>query len=468
MLKISGSITNGEDFKLSLSIIILAAGQGKRMNSDKPKVLNLLAGKPLLTHVCETAIKIEHREIYIVYGCGGEQVRDSLKNSQVTWVKQEEQLGTGHAVQQVLPSIPKTDDILILYGDVPLINETSLTKLVKAAADTGFSLLTAYFDEPYGYGRIVRDSSDNIVAIIEEKDATEEQQSICEVNAGFMVIKSETLNGWINSLNNKNKQNEYYLTDIVAMAVKDNIKVSPVLAESIIEVQGINTRAQLSEAERYYQTVQAYHLMDEGVGIADPSRFDLRGELEIGSDNEIDVNVVMEGRLKLGNNISIAPNCLIKDTIIGDNVKIFANSVIENSIIGNDCRIGPFARIRPDSILDDHVHVGNFVEIKKSSLGKRTKANHLSYIGDAEIGNDTNIGAGVITCNYDGANKHKTSIGDNVFVGSDAQLIAPVRIDDGSTIAAGSTITKNVGSNSLAISRAEQKSVPSWERPKKK
>ena len=468
MLKISGSITNGEDFKLSLSIIILAAGQGKRMNSDKPKVLNLLAGKPLLTHVCETAIKIEHREIYIVYGCGGEQVRDSLKNSQVTWVKQEEQLGTGHAVQQVLPSIPKTDDILILYGDVPLINETSLTKLVKAAADTGFSLLTAYFDEPYGYGRIVRDSSDNIVAIIEEKDATEEQQSICEVNAGFMVIKSETLNGWINSLNNKNKQNEYYLTDIVAMAVKDNIKVSPVLAESIIEVQGINTRAQLSEAERYYQTVQAYHLMDEGVGIADPSRFDLRGELEIGSDNEIDVNVVMEGRLKLGNNISIAPNCLIKDTIIGDNVKIFANSVIENSIIGNDCRIGPFARIRPDSILDDHVHVGNFVEIKKSSLGKRTKANHLSYIGDAEIGNDTNIGAGVITCNYDGVNKNKTSIGDNVFVGSDAQLIAPVRIDDGSTIAAGSTITKNVGSNSLAISRAEQKSVPSWERPKKK
>ena len=438
------------------------------MNSDKPKVLNLLAGKPLLTHVFETAIKIEHREIYIVYGCGGEQVRDSLKNSQVTWVKQEEQLGTGHAVQQVLPSIPKTDDILILYGDVPLINETSLTKLVKAAADTGFSLLTAYFDEPYGYGRIVRDSSDNIVAIIEERDATEEQQSICEVNAGFMVIKSETLNGWINSLNNKNKQNEYYLTDIVAMAVKDNIKVSPVLAESIIEVQGINTRAQLSEAERYYQTVQAYHLMDEGVGIADPSRFDLRGELEIGSDNEIDVNVVMEGRLKLGNNISIAPNCLIKDTIIGDNVKIFANSVIENSVIGNDCRIGPFARIRPDSILDDHVHVGNFVEIKKSSLGKRTKANHLSYIGDAEIGNDTNIGAGVITCNYDGANKHKTSIGDNVFVGSDTQLIAPVRIDDGSTIAAGATITKNVGSSSLAISRAEQKSVPNWERPKKK
>ena len=468
MLKISGSITNGEDFKLSLSIIILAAGQGKRMNSDKPKVLNLLAGKPLLTHVCETAIQIEHREIYIVYGCGGEQVRDLLKNSQVTWVKQEEQLGTGHAVQQVLPSIPKTDDILILYGDVPLINETSLIKLVKAAADTGFSLLTAYFDEPYGYGRIVRDSSDNIVAIIEEKDATEEEQSICEVNAGFMVIKSETLNGWVNSLNNKNKQNEYYLTDIVAMAVKDNIKVSPVLAESIIEVQGINTRAQLSEAERYYQIVQAYRLMDEGVGIADPSRFDLRGELEIGSENEIDVNVVMEGRLKLGNNISIAPNCLIKDTIIGDNVKIFANSVIENSVIGNDCRIGPFARIRPDSILDDHVHVGNFVEIKKSSLGKRTKANHLSYIGDAEIGNDTNIGAGVITCNYDGANKNKTSIGDNVFVGSDTQFVAPVRIDDGSTIAAGTTITKNVGSNSLAISRVEQKSVPNWERPKKK
>ena len=252
------------------------------------------------------------------------------------------------------------------------------------------------------------------------------------------------------------------------MAVNDNVKVFPVLAESMIEVQGINTRSQLSEAERYYQIVQAHRLMDEGVGIADPSRFDLRGELEIGHDNEIDVNVVMEGKLKLGNNISIAPNCVIKDAVIGNNVKIFANSVIENSVIGNDCHIGPFARIRPDSVLDDQVHVGNFVEIKKSLLGKKTKANHLSYIGDAEIGCDTNIGAGVITCNYDGAKKNKTTIGDNVFVGSDVQLIAPVKIKDGSTIAAGTTITKDVDSNSLAISRTEQKSIPSWERPKKK
>ena len=438
------------------------------MHSDKPKVLNLLAGKPLLTHVYETAMKIEHREIYIVYGCGGDQVKNTLKTSKVCWVKQEEQLGTGHAVQQVLPNIPKSDDILILNGDVPLISEVSLIKLVKAAADSGFSLLTAYFDEPYGYGRIVRDGDDNVTAIVEEKDATVEQQNICEVNAGFMVISAEILNLRIDSLKNKNKQNEYYLTDMVEIAVKNNIKVSPILAESAIEVQGINTRSQLSEVERYYQIIQAHHLMDKGVGIIDPSRFDLRGDLEIGLDNEIDINVVMEGKLKLGNNNTIAPNCVIKDTIIGNNVKIFANSVIENSIIGNDCRIGPFTRIRPDSVLDDHVHVGNFVEIKKSSLGKKTKANHLSYIGDTEVGSCTNIGAGTITCNYDGANKHKTKIGDNVFVGSDVQLIAPVKIEDDSTIAAGSTITKDVDANSLAISRTEQKSVPSWERPKKK
>ena len=438
------------------------------MHSSRPKVLNLLAGKPLLTHVYEAAMKIEHREIYIVYGFGGEEVQNTLKDSQISWVEQEEQLGTGHAVQQVLPNIPKSDDILVLYGDVPLISETSLIKLVEAAADTGFSLLTAYFDEPYGYGRIIRDSNDDIIAIIEEKDATEEQQKICEVNAGFLVVRAEILNHWVNSLNNKNKQNEYYLTNIDEKSVNDSVKVFPVLAESMIEVQGINTRSQLSEAERYYQIVQAHRLMDEGVGIADPSRFDLRGELEIGHDNEIDVNVVMEGKLKLGNNISIAPNCVIKDAVIGNNVKIFANSVIENSVIGNDCHIGPFARIRPDSVLDDQVHVGNFVEIKKSLLGKKTKANHLSYIGDAEIGCDTNIGAGVITCNYDGAKKNKTTIGDNVFVGSDVQLIAPVKIKDGSTIAAGTTITKDVDSNSLAISRTEQKSIPSWERPKKK
>ena len=438
------------------------------MHSDKPKVLNLLAGKPLLTHVYETAMKIEHREIYIVYGCGGEQVKNTLKNSQVCWIEQEEQLGTGHAVQQVLPNIPKSDHILILYGDVPLISEVSLAKLVEAATNTGFSLLTAYFDEPHGYGRIVRDDNDNIIAIVEEKDATIEQQNICEVNAGFMVISAEILNQWIDFLKNKNKQNEYYLTDMVEIAVKNNIRVSPILAESAIEVQGVNTRSQLSEAERYYQIMQAHHLMDKGVGIVDPSRFDLRGSLEIGLDNEIDVNVVMEGKLKLGDNNTIAPNCVIKDTIIGNNVKIFANSVIENSIIGNDCHIGPFARIRPDSVLEDHVHIGNFVEIKKSVLGKKTKANHLSYIGDTEVGSCTNIGAGVITCNYDGANKHKTKIGDNVFVGSDVQLIAPVKVGDGSTIAAGSTITKDVDSNNLAISRTEQKLVPSWERPKKK
>ncbi|MAJ91016.1 MAG: UDP-N-acetylglucosamine diphosphorylase/glucosamine-1-phosphate N-acetyltransferase [Legionellales bacterium] len=439
------------------------------MNSSKPKVLNLLAGKPLLQHVYETASKIEHRAIYVVYGCGGEEVRATFKDeSKITWIKQDEQLGTGHAVKQALPKLSKTDDILVLYGDVPLINQTSLMKLITAAAKSRFSLLTAYFDEPYGYGRIIRDNNNNIISIIEEKDATDIQKEITEVNAGFMVIKADLLNEWVNSLENKNKQTEYYLTDIVGIAVKNNVKVSSVLAESTIEVQGINTRAQLSEAERYYQVVQAYELMDKGVGISDPSRFDLRGELQVGRDIEIDVNVVMEGKIRLGNNVSVAPNCVIKNSQIGNNVKIFANSVVENSIIGNDCHIGPFARIRPDSILDDHVHIGNFVEVKKSSLGKRTKANHLSYIGDSEVGSGTNIGAGVITCNYDGANKHKTIIGDNVFVGSDSQLIAPIKIHDGSTIAAGATITKDVDSDSLAISRVDQKSIPSWNRPKKK
>ncbi len=454
---------------MSLSIIILAAGQGKRMHSDKPKVLNLLAGKPLIRHVYETATKIDYRKIYIVYGHGADQVLPALdEDSKISWVEQKEQLGTGHAVKQVLPDIPNDDHVLVLYGDVPLISEASLMKLVNAATDSDFSLLTAYFDEPYGYGRIIRNDNDNIVSIIEEKDASEKQKEISEVNAGFMVVKAELLNECVNSLNNKNKQEEYYLTDIVAFAVNKKTKVSTVLAESTIEVQGINTRAQLSEAERYYQVLQAHDLMDKGVGISDPSRFDLRGNLQAGSDIEIDVNVVMEGKIKMGDNVYIAPNCIIKNSVIGNNVQVLANSIIENSIIGKDCVIGPFARIRPDSVLGEHVHVGNFVEVKKSSLGNRTKANHLSYIGDAEVGIDTNIGAGVITCNYDGADKHKTVIGNDVFVGSDAQLIAPITIQDGSTIAAGATITKDVASDSLAISRIEQKTIPSWDRPRKK
>ncbi len=453
---------------MSLSIIILAAGQGTRMYSDKPKVLHTLAGRPLLTHVYQTAADLTHREIHIVYGHGGEQVPEASLNFQASWVKQEEQLGTGHAVQQVFANLPDVDDVLILYGDVPLITKETLLVLVDAASGSGFSLLTTHLDNPRGYGRIIRDDNENIIAIIEEKDATEEQRNISEVNTGFMVVKGKKLKSWVNALKNENKQNEYYLTDIVELAVKDGVKVTSVLAESAIEVQGINTRSQLAEAERYYQLVQAHHLMHNGVGIIDPARFDLRGELEIGRDNEIDINVVIEGRVKLGNNVTIGANCYIKDTVIADNVHVLPNTMIDSAVIGNGCRIGPFARIRPDTSLDENVHIGNFVELKKTDVGKGSKVNHLTYLGDTHVGNETNIGAGTITCNYDGANKHQTIIGDNVFVGSDVQLIAPVKVNNGATIAAGTTVTKDIAENELAISRAEQKSISKWKRPTKK
>ncbi len=453
---------------MGLCIVILAAGQGTRMYSDKPKVLHTLAGKPLLKHVYDTAMALSHRDIYIVYGHGGEEVPDSLQDFKVSWVKQEQQLGTGHAVQQALPDIPDVDNVLILYGDVPLITEESLKVLVDAASDTGFSLLTTYLENPHGYGRIIRDDSEDIIAIVEEKDATEAQKNISEINTGFMVVKADLLKRWVNALENSNNQNEYYLTDIVAKAVNDQINIAPVLAESSIEVKGINNRAQLAEAERYFQLVQAHHLMYRGVGLSDPARFDCRGELEIGRDNEIDINVVIEGRVKLGNNVTIGANCYLKDTIIADNVSILPNTMIDNAVIGNGCKIGPFARIRPDTTLGENVHIGNFVELKKTDIGDGSKVNHLTYLGDSHIGTETNIGAGTITCNYDGANKHQTMIGNNVFVGSDVQLIAPVNVHDGATIAAGTTVTKDVLKDSLAISRFEQGSIENWKRPKKK
>jgi len=452
---------------MSLCIVILAAGQGTRMYSDKPKVLHTLAGKSLLEHVCETAMGLSHRDIYVVYGHGGEQVPNALQDFQVNWVEQKERLGTGHAVQQVLPYIPDVDNVLILYGDVPLITKESLKTLIDAASNTGFSLLTTHIEDPHGYGRIIRDVDSKIVAIVEEKDATEEQKRIFEINTGFIVVKSELLKLWVNALGNDNKQNEYYLTDIVSKAVADDVTITAVLAESNIEVKGINNRSQLAEAERYFQLVQAHHLMHRGVGLCDPARFDLRGELEIGRDNQIDINVVIEGKVKLGKNVTIGANCYIKDTIIANDVNILPNTMIDSAVIGNGCNIGPFARVRPNTSLDEDVHIGNFVELKKTDIGKGSKVNHLSYLGDTHIGVETNIGAGTISCNYDGANKHQTIIGDKVFVGSDVQLIAPVKVHDGATIAAGTTVTKDVAENELAISRSEQKSIPKWKRPSK-
>lgn len=453
---------------MSLSIIILAAGQGSRMYSELPKVLHHLAGKSLLEHVYHTASMLETRGIHVIYGYGGDQVIEELSHLDVDWVEQAEQLGTGHAVKQALPNIPDKDLVLILYGDVPLITNETLTDLVVAAEDSHFSLLTCLVDDPRGYGRIVRNDNDEVIRIVEEKDASNDEKKIDEINTGMMVTNGKALKQWIGELERNNAQNEFYLTDVIEMAVRDGVEINTVQPHSIVEIRGVNDRAQLSELERYYQLIQAHQLMRKGITIMDPSRFDLRGDLEIDSDCYLDINVILEGRLKIGSGVRIGANCIIKDTVIDDDVEILPNSIIENAVIGKACRIGPFARIRPETVLNENVHVGNFVEIKKSIVGNASKVNHLSYIGDAEIGIDSNIGAGVITCNYDGANKHKTIIGDNVFVGSDVQLIAPVSISSGATIAAGTTITKDVAENELAISRTLQKSISDWKRPEEK
>lgn len=453
---------------MSLSIIILAAGQGTRMHSDIPKVLHKLAGKSLFEHVYTSASLVNHRQIIAVYGFGGEWVKKELHHLDVDWVEQKQQLGTGHAVQQVIDRIPDRDMVLILYADIPMITSETLHHLVDAAKDTGFGLLTSYIDHPAGYGRIIRNDRGEVQRIVEEKDATGTERDICEINTGMMAVAGKPLKRWTNALQNRNAQKEYYLTDIIAMAVEEGITINTINPESAVEIRGINDRAQLAEMERYYQLVQAHQLMRRGVTMMDPARFDLRGDIEIGRDIVIDVNVVLEGRLKIGDNVTIGANCCIRNSIIGNDVDILPDCVIDDAIIGDHCRIGPFARVRPGTHLDESVHVGNFVEIKKSMVGKDSKINHLSYIGDSEIGRDVNVGAGTITCNYDGARKHKTVIEDNVFIGSDAQLIAPVRVGTGATIAAGTTVTRDVEDNVLAISRVEQQTVKKWKRPKKK
>ena len=438
------------------------------MYSELPKVLHQLAGKSLLEHVHHTASMMESRGIHVVYGNGGEQVKAQLSHLSVDWVEQAEQLGTGHAVKQALPNIPDKDLVLVLYGDVPLITNETLSDLVNAAEETTFSLLTTFVEDPRGYGRIVRNKNGEVSRIVEEKDASNDEKKILEINTGMMVANGKALKQWVEKLEDKNSQSEFYLTDVIEMAVNNGIKVNTVQPYSEVEIRGVNDRAQLSELERYYQLIQAHQLMRRGITIMDPGRFDLRGELEIDSDCYIDINVILEGRLKIGSGVRIGANCIIKDSVIDDDVEILPNSIIENSVIGKACRIGPFARIRPESVLNEKVHIGNFVEIKKSVVGNGSKINHLSYIGDSEVGTGTNIGAGVITCNYDGVNKHKTIIGDNVFIGSDVQLVAPVSVSSGATIAAGTTITKDVAENELAMSRTPQKSLSGWKRPEKK
>lgn len=451
----------------SISIVILAAGKGTRMYSSLPKVLHPLAGKSLLEHVYHTAHALEHRDIYVIYGFGGEQVREHCKDLFINWIEQKEQKGTGHAVQQVGDQLPDEDLVLILYGDVPLTTEETLKRLISAGRETGFSLLTVELGNPTGYGRIIRNSEGAVTRIVEEKDATDAEKAVTEINTGMMMIDAGKLKGWLSRLNSDNAQGEYYLTDVIEMAVEEGVVINTVFPDSEIEVSGINNRVQLAEMERYYQYVQANQLLQQGVTLMDPARFDLRGEMEIGRDVSIDINCVFEGKVQIGDNVSIGPNSVIKDSVIGDGVEIKANCVIEGASVGVDSKIGPFARLRPETTLIENAHIGNFVEVKKSRIEKGSKVNHLSYIGDSDIGQNVNIGAGTITCNYDGANKHKTVIGDNVFVGSDSQLVAPVKIGAEATIGAGTTITKDVEPCELVISRTRQQTIRGWKRPVK-
>ncbi len=437
------------------------------MRSSLPKVMHTLAGRTLLAHVYDSAIRACD-QVYIIDGHGGEQVRAAHQTLRAHWVRQERQLGTGHALMQVIDSIPRSHHVIVLYGDVPLITRETLAALAEAAADTGFSLLTARVEDPTGYGRIVRDHEGKILKIVEQKDASEAEKSLCEINTGIMVVRSARMKKWLGQLTDDNAQQEYLLTDIVGLAVAEGVAVRTLSSASVMEIKGVNDRVQLAELERHYQLLQAEELMRRGVTLADPARFDLRGSLRTGEDVFIDINVVIEGDVNIGSRVSIGPNCVIRDTRIGDGANIFANCIVDNADIGASNRIGPFARIRPGSSLGEDIHIGNFVEIKQSEIGQGSKANHLSYIGDSKVGERVNIGAGTITCNYDGVEKHRTIIGDDVFIGSNTELIAPLRISDGATIAAGATISKDVQADALAMNKRQAKVVKDWKRNRQK
>ena len=452
-----------------LNIIILAAGLGKRMNSSLPKVLHSLAGKSLLSHVLDTANALLPHRICVVYGHGNDAVRDAIDNNELIWVKQEPQLGTGHALMQALPHLDKKGLTLVLYGDVPLISFETLQKLISASLKENLALLTVRLDEPAGYGRIVRDTeANNIIAIVEDKDANIDQQKIKEINTGIMVIPNANLHEWLPKLENKNSQKEYYLTDIVAIAAKAGEKIEAAHPSNNWEVLGVNSKVQLAALERTYQRNYAEKLLEQGVTLTDPSRIDIRGELNCGKDVEVDINCIFEGEVILADGVKIGAHCILKNVKIGAGTTILPFSLIEDADIGKNCRVGPFSRIRPGTNLADEIHIGNFVEIKNSSINSGSKINHLSYIGDATVGKKVNVGAGTITCNYDGINKFQTVIEDDVFIGSDTQLIAPVKITSGSTIGAGSTITMDTLPEKLTLSRSKQRSITGWKRPTKK
>jgi bifunctional UDP-N-acetylglucosamine pyrophosphorylase/glucosamine-1-phosphate N-acetyltransferase len=448
-----------------LSVVILAAGQGKRMHSDLPKVLQPLAGKALLAHVIETATELSAAGIHIVHGHGGEHVQAAFAtNDALAWAHQREQLGTGHAVMQALPNVPDDHVLLVLYGDVPLVRAETLRQLVDAARDDSLALLTATPADPTGYGRIVRDASGGLSSIVEEKDATSAQRAIGEINTGLLAAPARRLRGWLSKVGRNNAQGEYYLTDIVALAVREGLKVVAVQAPDAAEVHGINDKLQLAEAEAIHRHRHAEALMRGGVTLADPARIDVRGHLKCGRDVYIDVNCVFVGEVTLGDRVRIGPGTYISDSEIGAESEVFACTVIERAQIGRGCRLGPFARLRPEVVMDTESRVGNFVEVKKSRIGKGSKVNHLSYIGDATLGAKVNVGAGTITCNYDGTSKYHTVIEDGAFIGSGTELVAPVTVGAGAYIGSGSTITKDAPASALTLARARQVTVPNWKK----
>jgi len=450
---------------MSLNIVILAAGQGTRMHTAQPKILHKVAGVPMLERVYNTAKQLKPKAIYIVTGHESEQVKEQFSHFNATWIEQEEQLGTGHAVKQVLPMVSDDDHLLVLVGDIPLIKANTLRRLTdKVNVDT-LGVITASLQDPTGFGRILRNPDDEIIGIKEHRDATEGERRIKEINTGIIIAPVKKLKEWIPKLKSNNVQKEYYLTDCIAMAVEEDFPVEGAHADQIEEVLGVNDRYQLATIERIHQFHTACGYMLSGVTIADPNRFDLRGTLHVGIDIFVDINVIFEGEVSLGNNVQIGPHCLLRDCQIEDGVVIEANTVIDGAHIKANSRIGPFARIRPETQIDENVKIGNFVEIKKSTIAQGTKISHLSYIGDCEIGKNVNIGAGTITVNYDGARKHKTFIADDAFIGCDSQLVAPIRVEQGAFIAAGTTLTKNAPAGQLTLSRAEQRTVEGWKRP---
>ncbi|MBL4851341.1 MAG: bifunctional UDP-N-acetylglucosamine diphosphorylase/glucosamine-1-phosphate N-acetyltransferase GlmU [Gammaproteobacteria bacterium] len=453
---------------MKLTVVILAAGKGTRMRSDLPKVVHAVAGRPMLAHVVDTARSLKPDSIIVVYGHGGDAVKQIIVDEDIVWVEQVEQLGTGHAVAQALPHIDDDSMMLVLYGDVPLIRTQTLDELLQMSNNSSITLLSCEVEDPDGYGRIIRNSDDKIIAIVEQKDASLEQLSIEEINTGIMIVPAKYFCSAYPRIDAANTQQEYYLTDIIALAVSDGVTVSAVVSDDEEEILGVNDRMQLAMVERYYQERVAWQLMADGATLIDPSRVDIRGEISIAEDVVIDVNVVFEGNVSLGNGVHIGPNCVIKNSIIAANTYIDSHCVIDNATIGEQCNVGPYARLRPGTVLKDKAKIGNFVETKNAEIGLGSKVNHLSYIGDAELGGNVNIGAGTITCNYDGANKHKTIIDDDVFVGSNTALVAPVKIGKGATIGAGSTINKNAPDGELTLTRVKQSTLSGWQRPKKK